>query len=479
MLFNSLAFAIFLPIVLAGYYVLSRRAQNYWLLAASWLFYAWWDVRFLNLLGVCTLVNFYCGIRIAESPSPRRRKLYLAAGVVTCMAILAFFKYFGFFMSSAQTVLAALGLRGSSPAWQIVLPVGISFYTFQTLSYTIDVYRRKMEPCYDVVDFALFVSFFPQLVAGSIERAANLLPQFQQRRTVRWEQLREGALLILIGYFKKVGVADALAGLVDVRFSNPALCSGGDLLLALYLFSVQIYCDFSGYSDIARGCGKLVGIDLMVNFNQPYFSSSVTEFWRRWHISLSTWLRDYLYIPLGGNRHGAWKTYRNLMLTMLLGGLWHGASWRFVVWGGLHGLYLAVHRSLGRRPLRGASEPPPATPAARGAWVVKVLLTFHLVALTWIFFRADTFALAWAYLKGIVTWQRAGGIDPMSWLSPRVLSLVGLLVLIDAYQYVRKDHTAFLRWAWPLRALTWACVVIVLVTMGGIGVQIPFIYFQF
>lgn len=473
MLFNSWEFLLFLPLVLAGYYLLSRKGQNVFLLAASYFFYGWWDYRFCALLAISTVVDYFVGSALARGESERRRKGLLLISLATNLGILGFFKYFNFFVGSAEKLLEGLGMQANTMVLQIVLPVGISFYTFQTLSYTIDVYRRRLEPVRRPIDFALYVAFFPQLVAGPIERATHLLPQIQKRRKVSWEQFSTGFQLIFIGFVRKLLIADVVAVPVNEIFASPEQHGTMTLLIGLYLFSIQIYCDFAGYTDIARGCARLMGIDLMRNFEHPYFSTSITEFWRRWHISLSSWLRDYLYIPLGGNRKGTFNTYRNLMLTMLLGGLWHGASWTFVVWGGLHGLYLAVHKLL-------LGEKAPVTENRRRSlkeWprdLFLMLLTFHLVALTWIFFRAEGIGQAWSYLTGIVSFS--GGIDLFG-VSKLGLAVL-LLALIDIPQYRSGSHTVFLRWAWPVRGLVYAGLFVMLCALRSDG-DIPFIYFQF
>jgi alginate O-acetyltransferase complex protein AlgI len=478
MLFNSFAFAIFLPLVLAGYYVLTRRGQNLWILLASLVFYGWWDPRFLLLLAIPTIIDYVCALKIRAATRPAVRKRYLAISLITNLAILGFFKYFNFFIDSGSQILEALGRPYYKPLLYIILPVGISFYTFHEISYVVDVYRGELEPVTDFPVYLNYVLYFPQLVAGPIARAKYLLPQLKEERRVNWQNIQEGLLLMLIGYFKKVGIADVLAPLVEVRFSNPSLSAGSDLLFALYLFSLQIYCDFSGYTDIARGVSKLFGIELQLNFNHPYFATNITDFWRRWHISLSTWLRDYLYIPLGGNRKGVSKTYRNLMLTMLLGGLWHGASWTFVVWGGLHGLYLSVHKLLLDRRSEMA-KPKENVFWKYLSWPLGVLLTFHLVALTWIFFRAQSFGLAWAYLKGILTWQPVTAIQPMNWFGTRTTILLGILLIIEIIQYRAKDQTVLLRFNWAAQGATYALLVIAILVLGGVYAEIPFIYFQF
>jgi alginate O-acetyltransferase complex protein AlgI len=348
MLFNSFVFVLFLAIVLPVYYALSHRWQNRFLLVASYVFYGYWDWRFLGLLAISTVLDFALALLIAGTDSPRRKKRRVALSVVVNLGILGFFKYFDFFVDSAAVLLESAGLQANLPMLRVVLPVGISFYTFQSMAYTIDVYRGIQPPTRNLLDFALYVAYFPQLVAGPIERASRLLPQIQSPRRVGQAQWERGAQLILWGYVKKVAIADGLAPYADAVFRDPSSFSGLSLWLGVYCFAVQIYCDFSGYTDIARGVSQLLGIELMENFRQPYLSRNITEFWRRWHISLSTWLRDYLYVPLGGNRRGPAMQYRNLMITMLLGGLWHGAAWTFVVWGGLHGLFLATHKYMTR-----------------------------------------------------------------------------------------------------------------------------------
>ena len=344
MLFNSLVFLGFLSVVLMVYPRLHWRRQNLFLLAASYYFYGTWDWRFTSLLMISTVVDYFVGQRIHMATEIRRRKLLLTISVMVNLGILGFFKYFNFFVDSLGVLLDGAGFDPHLPVLRIILPVGISFYTFQTMSYTIDIYRKRMEPTRNFIDFALFVSFFPQLVAGPIERARVLLPQIAAPRQVTRPMITSGLNLMLMGYLKKVAIADTLAPLVDQIFSQPAGLDTGTLLTGVYAFAFQVYGDFSGYSDIARGVSRLLGFELLENFNAPYLSRSITEFWRRWHISLSTWLRDYLYIGLGGNRKGEFRTYINLFLTMLLAGLWHGAAWTFVVFGALHGVYLTVEK---------------------------------------------------------------------------------------------------------------------------------------
>lgn len=472
MLFNSWEFLIFLPVVLVIYYTLSRRAQNVWLLLCSYFFYGWWDWRFTSLLLISTVLDFNCARQMERRP--RQARLFLIGSLCGNLGILGMFKYVNFFMDSTVRVLNSFHLHPNVPALKVILPVGISFYTFQTLSYTIDVYRGKLKPTHNFIDFALYVAFFPQLVAGPIERAANLLPQMQKKRVVDERMFTTGLFLILIGYVKKVGIADAVAPYVESAFANPNGRYSTHLLIALYLFSFQIYCDFSGYSDIARGVGRLLGVKIMENFNQPYFSTNVTEFWRRWHISLSSWLKDYLYIPLGGNRHGKVKTYRNLMLTMILGGLWHGAKWTFVIWGTLHGLYLVIHKLiLGDRQVSLVQRL--QSPADCVRFIMKSLFTFHLVTLTWVFFRSGDFSHAFGYLRGILVWH--GPLIDIVDLA-RLAFYGALIGFIDWTQYRRGNHVAMLEWHWAIRSAVYVSLVLVII-LGGTSSNVPFIYFQF
>ena len=344
MLFNSTAFLTLLAFVVGVYYFFGRRGQNGLLLLASYVFYGWWDWRFCSLLLFSSVLDYVAADKIKKVRAKKRKKEWLYFSLAGNLGVLGLFKYFDFFSQSLQDLLGIYGVQADWPTLHIILPIGISFYTFQSMAYTIDVYRGKLRPIKNFLNFALYVSFFPQLVAGPIERADHLLPQLNRKREADFNRICEGLLLMLIGFVRKIAIADYLAPIVDQTFSNFQTQSSGVLVAGLLMFSLQIYADFAGYSDIARGSAKILGIDLRVNFDQPYFSKSFSEFWRRWHISLSSWLRDYLYIPLGGNQGSVKSTGRNLMLTMLLGGLWHGASWTFVVWGGLHGVYLALER---------------------------------------------------------------------------------------------------------------------------------------
>jgi D-alanyl-lipoteichoic acid acyltransferase DltB (MBOAT superfamily) len=468
MLFNSFEYAFFLVVVLAVYHVSRRRTQNVLLLLASYWFYGAWDARFLVLIWISTVVDYVVGLRVAaaRAATPQRAtRPWLVLSLATNLGLLGFFKYFGFFVDSAVSFLDGFGIGVSATTLNIILPVGISFYTFQTLSYTIDVWRGKLEPTRNFVDFALFVAFFPQLVAGPIERASHLLPQIQRDRRVTADDVSAGLYLILVGLVRKVVIADTAGLIADRYFADPTGYGGIELLAGIVLYSLQIYGDFAGYSNIARGSARLLGFDLMRNFRHPYFSASVTEFWQRWHISLSTWLRDYLYIPLGGNRAGPRRTYVNLMATMLLGGLWHGASWNFVIWGGLHGLYLAAHRMLTARRMR----------LGRPAWSrpAGVAVTLPLVAFTWLTFRLTDLNLIGEYLAGLARWS----VGDIGALLP-VIVLVLLILVIDLPQHEADDEFVLLRQAPSMIGVRAGAAALLLVFSAG-GADVPFIYFQF
>jgi alginate O-acetyltransferase complex protein AlgI len=464
MLFNSLAFVVFLPCVLIMVGVLPARWRIAFLLAASYFFYGCWNWRFLGLLLLTSVTDYWVGKAIHGTRDERHRRhlLYLSMGVN--LSILGFFKYFNFFIDSVGGGLDFLGLHVSLPVLRIVLPVGISFYTFQSMGYTIDIYRRQMEPAKRFLDFASYVSYFPQLVAGPIERATHLLPQLLTPGRVTAERVNTALILMLIGFTKKVLIADSIAPEVDRIFAHHAELSSGELLRGAYLFALQIYCDFGGYSDIARGVSELFGIRLMINFNQPYLSQSLTEFWRRWHISLSSWLRDYLYFSLGGTRDGSWNIYRNLMVTMLIAGLWHGANWTYVVWGGLNGLVLAIELGLGVG--RGA-----ARATAWPARVARTLLTFHIWVLLMIVFRSPNFSVVIGYLGGLFRCKQLGDVG---WLP---FAAAAAVLAIDIPQYVSGDHVVFSRMPWWVQSPAYAAICFGILLFGGAGM--PFIYFQF
>jgi D-alanyl-lipoteichoic acid acyltransferase DltB (MBOAT superfamily) len=452
MIFNSIAFLIFLLVVLPTYYALGHRNQNRLLLAASLFFYGWWDWR------------------IEATDQPRRRLAWLRVSLVVNLGILAVFKYLDFFSDSAQALLRLLGCEATWSLWQFVLPVGISFYTFQSLSYTFDVYRRQLPASRSYGEYLLYVSFFPQLVAGPIERATHLLPQVRETRRITSQGIADGIGLILLGYVKKVVIADRLASVV-----NPAFAEGGAGLnspgawIILYAFAFQIYADFSGYSDIARGLSRLMGFDLMANFKAPYLVRSPAEFWRHWHISLSTWLRDYLYIPLGGNRGGKAGTLRNLLLTMFLGGLWHGAGLAFVAWGIFQGLLLVGHRLL-------AGEPGSRTSSA-GGWLTP-LLYFHVTCLGWLLFRAGGVPGLGAQADVI-----ARGVSALFTPAHPHLPTGSAMVLLGgaACLLFQRYHDRLERsgtWS-PGRQVLAAAGAIALILALGVFHESQFIYFQF
>lgn len=492
MLFNTPEYAAFLVVVVAGYLRLPHRAQNILLLAASYLFYAHWDARFLILILVSTIVDFAAGLMIHRArhrDHEAGKKAWLVASLVTNLGILGFFKYYGFFSENLNALLATVGLDTSIEVLNVILPIGISFYTFQTLSYTIDVYRGKIDPIDNPLDFALFVAFFPQLVAGPIERASHLIPQIRRPRTVTLEHWRRGLFLILTGLVRKVVIADTAGILVDQNFAAPYEYSSLQLASGLILYSIQIYGDFAGYSNIARGSAQLLGFDLMRNFRHPYLARNPSDFWRRWHISLSTWLRDYLYIPLGGNRRGARRTHANLMVTMLLGGLWHGASWNFVLWGFLHGAYLSLHRLLVReRPVlpseaeervreRREEVAHRTREAPRSATVsldifAQGIATFSLTTFTWLFFRSPDIETTRTYLEGLASFTFSGAADLVT-----LVLLSALVLVIDIPQALTRDEYVFLRLPGPARALLVAGSVVMLLLSGEVGDA--FIYFQF
>jgi alginate O-acetyltransferase complex protein AlgI len=468
MLFPTLTFAIFFLIVYSAAWLL--RGSNEWrkivLLLASWVFYGWWDTRFVLLLIVSGLLNWGTArLILAAEARPALRKAWLGFGIAANLAILGFFKYYGFFMEQLEAMLHLAGWQRDLVILQILLPVGISFFTFQGMSYVIDIYRRRTAPA-SLLDMTLLMSFFPHLVAGPIVRASHLIPQFQRVPEMTRSMAAMGVALIVWGLFKKAVIASELAaGLVDPVFFDPAAHSGIDLAAAAYGYAVQIYCDFSAYSDMAVGLAALLGYRFPHNFNQPYRAASLQDFWRRWHISLSSWLRDYLYVSLGGSRHGLKRLCFALAATMLLGGLWHGASWNFVIWGALHGGVLAAERLW--REFRPAGWP------GLPAWL-GILFTFHIVLLGWIFFRTASFGDATAFLGGL-----AGGGAP-ALLTPMLL---GLILAGMSFHFAPRfsiQHLAMRIRALPAPAVGVAAGLFVLIVdaMRPEGVA-PFIYYQF
>ena len=473
MLFNSLHFVWFFLVVYAFYRLLPHRPQNWLLLAASYYFYAAWDWRFLGLLVGSTVVDYTCALLIDRQTDQARRKRLMWVSILFNLTLLGFFKYFNFFADNLHALFGAVGWQVDFVTVRVLLPVGISFYTFVTMSYVIDVYRREVPATRNFVDFAVFVAYFPHLVAGPILRATALLPQIHSRRRISTAQLRDGAWLIAWGYFLKVFVADNLAPLANQVFEPGGSPTGVNVLLGVYAFAFQIYGDFAGYSNIARGTSKLMGIELMENFRFPYLVRSPQEFWRHWHISLSSWLRDYLYIPLGGNRGMPAQTRRNLMITMVLGGLWHGAAWTFVLWGVYQGALLGVYRTLdgvaGRRKwLLGES------PANRlFGWVVM----FHLTCYGWLIFRATSLSQLGSMTMALATNFAPASADFNGLVVPLALYLTPLL-LVHALEARANDVLVVRRLPVGLRYSVYAATAYLIVLFGNFG-GADFIYFQF
>jgi len=441
--------------------------QNTVLLVASYFFYGCWDWRFIPLIAITTLINYVTGIGIDNNrDDQKKQKLYLTLSIISSLGILGFFKYWGFFIDSTATLLTALGIQPNLPTLQILLPVGISFYTFQTMSYTIDVYRKDVTPTRNLADFALYVAYFPQLVAGPIERSSSLLPQIVKRREREQGDFAEGLSLVMMGLFLKIVVADNLAFIANGAFSGSDELTGADALIGIYAFAFQIYGDFAGYSSIARGVSKWLGIDLMTNFRMPYLARNPSDFWQRWHISLSSWLRDYLYIPLGGNRGAKWKVYRNLMITMLLGGLWHGAGWTFIAWGAVHGALLCLYRPFDRKLI------------LPGAWgrVLATMLFFQFVCITWLLFRADNMTQVKDMLMLIFTNFEITDFSKYAfWM---IIFFAGPLMLYEIW--LDREHTnrrlEVIPWGWRAAAYCYFTFMLIEFPPAQHG---QFIYFQF
>lgn len=477
MLFNSFEFLVFLPIVFGLYWLAlakSLRLQNMLVLIASYVFYSWWDWRFLALLVFSTVLDYGVGQGLVYAYRPVLRKLLLFVSLVCNLGLLGFFKYWNFFIDSWVIAWSQLGVTMHPLTTQIVLPVGISFYTFQTMSYTIDIYRRRFVPVRDPVAFAAFVAFFPQLVAGPIERAAHLLPQFLRSRQFVYSEAVEGVRQIIWGFFKKIVIADQLAVHVDTIFADIGSQSGATLLVGAVFFAFQIYCDFSGYTDIAIGSARLFGFNLVVNFRYPYFSRDIAEFWRRWHMSLTTWFRDYVYIPLGGSQVSTAMTLRNVLLVFLLSGLWHGANWTFVLWGALHALYFMplILRGRNRRHLDDVAAGN-VWPSARE--FASIISTFLATCIAWVFFRAPTVSDALNYLSHMLT--------PGNFFAASVsvyLPSLAMLVAFVIFEWIYRTLPFPLsrpKWPMLMRYLTYFGLIYwTIVISSG---RSEFIYFQF
>lgn len=478
MLFNSIDFAIFLPIVFILYWFVTNKnlkLQNFLIVLASYLFYGWWDWRFLSLILLSTIVDFTVGQKLRKAENQLKRKVLVWISIVVNLGFLGFFKYYNFFLDNFITAFSFFGQNIQANSLNIILPVGISFYTFQTLSYTIDVYKRKLEPTNDIIAFSAFVSFFPQLVAGPIERATHLLPQFYKKRTFDYSKSVDGMRQIIWGLFKKIVIADNCAEYANEIFNNSADMNGSTLVLGALFFTFQIYGDFSGYSDIAIGTSRLFGFDLMQNFNFPYFSRDIAEFWRRWHISLSTWFRDYLYIPLGGSRGGTWMKVRNTFIIFIVSGFWHGANSTFIIWGVLNAIYFLplLLTNNNRNNLE---------TVAQGKLIPSIkelsfmLLTFGLTVFAWIFFRAENISHAFSYISEIFS----SSLFTIPEIQPR-----NLILLIMFFVFIewlgREGQYAIanlgIRWKRPIRYAMYYAIIIAIFWFGGKEQQ--FIYFQF
>ncbi|MEL7350782.1 MAG: MBOAT family O-acyltransferase [Cyanobacteria bacterium P01_A01_bin.116] len=474
MIFTEFRFFIFFAVVFGVYWALrSNGWRKAWILACSYAFYGAWDWRFLSLIIGSTLVDYVVGLNLvkcddsSKANSSKAKRSWLALSLCVNLGALAFFKYANFFADSAVGFFSWMGLPVNSVTLGIVLPVGISFYTFQTLSYSLDIYAGQLQPKKNLLDLATFVAFFPQLVAGPIVRAADFLPQLEIARSFDQVNVRACLTLFMVGFFKKACVSDNLAPIVDKYFAAPDTFDAISSWIGVLSYTVQIYCDFSGYSDMAIACAGLLGYELCVNFNFPYFASSITDFWRRWHISLSTWLKDYLYIPLGGNRGGQWFTYRNLMLTMVLGGLWHGAAWTFVVWGALHGGALIAHKEWSK-----LGKKIPILAKTSALW--GVLLTFYWVCITWVFFRADSFSSALTVLQSFVLLRSPGGEQ----LSLGLIGFLAVLLLLHWLTARQIWTRAVERLPGQLFAVGYGFAVAIILTLVPVGYT-AFIYFQF
>jgi D-alanyl-lipoteichoic acid acyltransferase DltB (MBOAT superfamily) len=486
MLFNSLEFFFFFPVVLFVLFLIPKKTQWIWLLASSYYFYMGWNAKYALLIFTSTVVTFGASLLIDKAKTKQIKKTWVFLSFFINLSILFFFKYYNFAIDSITAVYNKIGMTVDLPILDVLLPVGISFYTFQALSYTVDVYRGDIKPTRHFGKYALFVSFFPQLVAGPIERTTNLLPQFDRKVKFDYDRMKSGLYLIAWGLFKKVVIADRVAVLVNTVYANPTLDDGFGSLMAMLFFSIQIYCDFSAYSDIAIGVARIMGFDLMKNFDAPYFAQSITDFWRRWHISLSTWFRDYLYIPLGGNKKGKNRQLVNLFIVFLVSGLWHGAGLSFIIWGSLHGLIIVLEKVYYKRQNK-LYEKLNWDLNKFSFKLYRVLLTFSIVTIAWVFFRADNFKDAITILHSL------NSIEVYDFFSDKIFSygldakqiaiaLVSIIVLffID-FMNKRKHILSFvqeqnivLRWS-----LSYAIIFIILIFGYFNNEQANFIYFQF
>ncbi len=481
MLFNSLAFAIFFPIVIILYFLIPHRFRWIFLLLASYYFYMCWKAEYALLIMLSTIVDYFVAIKMSNIPEKSKRKKWLFISLFVNLGLLFTFKYFNFFGNSLNAIFDSINIMAEVPAFKLLLPVGISFYTFQTLSYSIDVYNGKVAPEKHFGIFALYVSFFPQLVAGPIERPDRLLPQFREKFKFDYERVVDGIRMMAWGFFMKLVIADNVAPIVDVVFKSPEKYEGFQVILATFFFAYQIFCDFAGYSIIAIGTAKVMGYDLMQNFNRPYFATSVRDFWQRWHISLSTWFRDYVYIPLGGNRVVKWRWYYNLMVTFVVSGLWHGANWTFVVWGFLHGFYLVF--AIVSQPFRDRFNASVGLDKIPGLLTFfQVGITFILACLAWIFFRAQSVGDAFTLIANIPKLK----MSQLSWdIIPgkgsdivTAFIFIGVLTTIHFLQEYPKWSNPLFSKSPAVRWVTYILIGLVTLSFGRFASS-EFIYFRF
>ena len=477
MLFNSIEFVIFLPVVFFIYwFVLNKKSsyQNIFLLIASYVFYGWWDWRFFSLIIISSFVDFFVAQKIQKAHKVRNKKILLTISILINIGFLGFFKYFNFFVDSFVEAFAQIGIHLNPRTLNIILPVGISFYTFQTLSYTIDVYRGKLKPTKDIVSFFTFVAFFPQLVAGPIERAVNLLPQFYHKRAFEVNKAKDGMKQILWGLFKKIIIADNCAVYVEEIFSNYQIYPGSTLLLGSFFFAFQIYCDFSGYSDIAIGTARLFGFNIMRNFAYPYFSRDIAEFWRRWHISLSTWFRDYVYIPLGGSRGNNFNKIRNVIIIFVVSGFWHGADWTFIIWGLLNGLYFLplLLLKINRNNI-GITAENRLLPTFKETF--QMLITFFITLIAWVFFRSDNVGQAFSYIS-IIFSESLFTIPNL-----KQLIFVPIIILFIIIEWFSRKKQHALEISNLPKTIRWSVYLIIgfIVLLSFNNNPNTFIYFQF
>lgn len=476
MLFNSIQFALFFLAIYSLYLVLKHKWQNRMLLLASYIFYSFWDWRFLSLIIVSTIFNYYLGLKIEDSPDKRRRKIFLISAICLNLGMLAFFKYFNFFTDNLQALLGLFGWRMSRVTLNIVLPLGISFYTFQAMSYPIDIYRRVIKPTRHFFNFALFIAFFPQLVAGPIERARNLIPQIANKRNITLNQFYQGCWLIFWGLYKKILIADNLAKITNVAFGKDSVIFGSTALIVTYAFAFQVYADFSGYSDMARGLAKLMGFNLMLNFRVPFFSINLYDFWQRWHISLTTWIKEYLYYPLALAKFFGKQLKAPLVviMTWAIMGLWHGAAWRFILWGVYHGVILVVYSRI--RPYLNSIRP--KNQLLSNSWLAfQIFVVFNLFCIGILFFAAQSVPQALAILHNTVFGFFLPQQFNINMVTPIILLLFPLVAL-EWFQYKNDDEMVIFRWPVLVRGFVYYILLYTIIMYGDFSAQ-KYYYFQF